>query len=111
MMSDWEFKLAMHHKLNEMADLVLRHYDPCQMKNGGAACLAGDPNPCCIRTRFKRWDSEDKRCYFLGEKGCTFLNLECKVWLCPIATEQAGQECVDALKAIQTLGKMFGVSE
>lgn len=107
-MHEQEFRLALHQKLCEAADILLFHHNPCRMQ--GNTCLAGDPNPCCIRTRFKRWDLGDKRCRFIGERGCEFPNIECKVWLCSLAKDQASRECLSALQSLENIAKLYGLT-
>lgn len=104
-MNETEFKLALHGKLCDLADLFLYHYNPCHIRGG--ACLAGDPNPCCVRTRFRRFDREDKRCQFITECGCSFPNIECKVWLCQVATEQADPDCLKALHSLDEIARIY----
>lgn len=100
-----EFRLALHQKLCETADLLLLYHNPCWMRGG--ACLRGNPNPCCVRTRFKRWNPEDRECYWLGEHGCTFPNIECKAWLCEAALQEAPQELLAGLKALEDIAKRY----
>lgn len=109
-MTENEFKIALHDRLVAVADLLLFYHNPCQAKGG--ACLAGDPNPCCVRTRFKRWDGT-KPCEFIGpgDSGCQMPNLECKVWLCNLATENAGEDCAKAMRTLQALAEVYGLSQ
>lgn len=103
-MNEIEFKIALHSRLCDMADLILHYYNPCDIRKG--ACRKADPNPCCVMTRFKRFD-DDRRCQFLGEGGCEFPNIECKVWLCEIATGAASQECLSALVMVENIAKAY----
>lgn len=106
-MNETEFRIACHARLCDLADLVLAYHNPCQARLG--ACLKGDPNPCCIRTRFKRFEA-DKRCMFIGENGCELPNIECKVWLCELALEQADPKALAALKALEDIAKLYGLT-
>ena len=100
-MTDLEFKIQLHNKLCELADLILYQYNPCQIRNG--KCLDRD-FPCCS-SRFNRKDTG--KCMFLKEKGCGGDNVVCKVWLCDKA-EKTNEECTKALKIIEELAKLYG---
>jgi len=98
-MTDVEFKLALNERLCDLAELMLHQYNPCNQQDGG--CVAGKPNPCCTNTRF-------------GKTGCPFFDGKCKVrliwckyWLCEIAIRNTKPECVEVLKHIQEIGKMY----
>lgn len=110
-MNKGEFHLALHQKLVETADLLLYYYNPCLMEHGGASCLRGEPIPCCSnRTRFKRDDPDDLKCRFLGLNGCEFINIECKIWLCEEAQEQAAPLLRFALGQLFEIAKAFGLT-
>ena len=100
-MNDIEFKLALNERLCDLADLMLHQYNPCQQQNG--ACVAGDPNPCCSNTRFGRTG-----CPFWGGK-CKFRTIWCRNWLCEIAIRNTKPECVDVLKHVQEIGRIYGL--
>jgi hypothetical protein len=104
-MTELEFKIIIHNKLCDIADTILMYYNPCQIKDG--KCLL-DNFPCCTRTNNKRLDG-DIRCQFLGENGCTIRNLRCKTWLCETAIRKTNQECIEALKIIEQMMKLYGL--
>jgi len=97
-MTDLEFKIQLHNKLCELADLFLYHYAPCDIKAG--KCKDGE-FPCCS-SRFNRKDTG--MCEFQGENGCWGENITCKVWLCDKAKE-VSPECREALEVIERLAK------
>lgn len=106
-MNDIEFRINLHSKLCSLADLVLLYYNPCKAVRG--SCLKADPNPCCVRTRFKKMTASNE-CFFLGDDGCTFPNIECKVWLCSVSRKNASQECLTILSQIENIAKSYGLT-
>jgi hypothetical protein len=98
-MTDLEFKIQLHNKLMELADLFLYQYGPCQMKDGH--CAGGEIGNCCFGSRFRC--KTTGKCVFLGDK-CWGENLTCKVWLCDRAKE-VRPECTEALSIIEKLAK------
>ena len=99
-MNDTEFKIALNERLCDLAELVLYQYDPC--KKEGSRCLVADPNPCCKYTRFG-----DKCPHWTGK--CNYRNIWCKYWLCNTAVKNTQPECVEVLKHIQEIGKLYGL--
>ena len=99
-MDDLEFKIQLHNKLMELADLFLYKYNPCQIKDGG--CTGGEAGNCCFGSRFRC--KVAGKCMFLGQNGCTAENIICKVWLCDQA-KQISPACVEALEIIEKLAK------
>jgi len=106
MTSETEFKLLLHQKLCDLADLFLYQFDPCKLTKNGQACLLGDPNPCCTRTRFKREDGKPI-CKFMVDNKCQFENIECKTWFCPKVKEQGNPKCIKSLEALYVIAKLF----
>jgi hypothetical protein len=85
--SDFEKLSALYDELCAEADLILKKYNPCAIKN--STCLIG--TPCC----------ED--CEYLSNKsGCTVNSLACKLFLCQAAINKF-PECVVAFSAIKRI--------
>lgn len=101
-MTELEFKILLHEKLCDLADLFLYYYKPCGIKNG--KCLTGS-FPCCIGSRFTQ--NSNEKCHFLGLYGCKFKNVECKVYLCNKAFIKANVNCIKSLEAINTIAKIY----
>ena len=107
-MNEIEFLLRLHQQLCGIADAIMYYHDPCQFDTAG--CVRGAyPAWCCHRSRFARADGADIRCQFLGDRGCLNENIECKCFLCDVATARADPECLRALAAVQAIAKMYGL--
>src|SRR4030042_1389904 len=102
-MLDIEFRLALHKQLCDVADTLMLKYNPCDAHDG--RCRVGaNPIPCCVRTRFVRFDGSEY-CYYLGEDGCLMMNIHCKTWFCTEAEKYANAELLTAMRAIQVIAK------
>ena len=95
----------MHEKekvLVDFADFLMSHYNPCELQ--GSKCLVGDPNPCCMHTRFKA----DSLCPHMQNSKCTNPNLSCKCWFCQTALNNMNNECREAVYALEAIAKELG---
>lgn len=109
MTGDNEFRLALHARLVSTADLLLAQFNPCRIQD--KKCLAGEY--CCVRTRFKRRNREDRRCYFLDPDGCTFTNIWCKTWFCHAVRalqDEPTVTCLTAMDALHQVAKLYGLT-
>lgn len=97
----------MTEELNNRIDALIRLYDPCCLC--GHSCLVSEKNPCCFNTRFKREDPNDIRCLYLGENGCTYPNLECRIWFCDTAIKAMNPECLRGVIEIEAEAKRLGL--
>ena len=95
--------------LFDLADRIMKYYDPCHLDVDG--CLVGRPNPCCSkRTTFPRQDPNDDRCRYLSDDAkCLNANLGCRYWLCNTAVAAVPEECMNLLRAIETIGRHYGL--
>lgn len=78
----------LYEKLCKKATLILKKYNPCNIKNG--KCLNG--YPCC----------DD--CEFISKKGCIVDSLACKLWLCDKARINF-KKCYAELNALEIIAK------
>ena|SRR3990170_4636529 len=101
-MTDTEFLLFLNQKICEIAETMMSHYNCCNMH--GSACRAGDPNPCCKNTIFGKG-----LCPFWHDNRCNFRNAGCKLWLCNTAIAATDPKCVEGLKLLSELGKLYGL--
>ena len=96
--------------LTKLTDLTIEHFNPCKKEKD--KCLCPIPYYCCVRTNFKRADLKDKRCLYLTDiGGCLKPNLGCKIFLCRTVLEKTDKDCIEILKAIETIAKKFGFTE
>ncbi len=108
-----KFEVKLRTILSGLADLALKHYDPCKIE--GSRCLAGDPNPCCTKgiphPEIRREDGLPG-CKYTGgnieKQWCRNPNLACKVWLCQTAIAKTDMECFSILCAVEAIAKQFG---
>jgi len=87
--SEFKYLSMLYDKLYGEADLVLRNYNPCNIKNG--RCLRG--HPCC-----------DGCEYLSAGKGCTVKSLVCKLFLCDEAMMRF-PECIKSLDVLEKIAK------
>lgn len=104
-MNETEFKIALNERLCDLAELFLYQYDPCRIRGG--ACLAGDPNPCCVYTRFNENGKAEGCPHWKGQ--CNYRNIWCRHWLCDTAVKSTKSECFEVIKRIQEIGRSFGL--
>lgn len=100
-MTETDLQIFMDLKLSEIADTLMAYYNPCDIK--GSSCRAGDPNPCCHNTTYGKGT-----CWFL-RNGCCAPNAHCKLWLCKTAIAATDPKCVEALKLLSQVGKLYGL--
>ena len=100
-MNDTEFKLSLEKYLCDLAEIFLERYNPCLKQ--GDSCIVKNPNPCCSNTRF----GKDGCPHWKGQ--CTYRNIWCKYWLCETAIKNTSSECVEVLKHIQEIGKIYNL--
>lgn len=100
---------AVEDILTELADALITKYNPCLRE--GNKCRAGSPIPCCNRTLYKRDDPSDVRCKYIGENGCEFPNLHCKIWMCKTAMKGMDPKCLQAFYLVESLAKLFGLDK
>ena len=101
-MNEIELTILLNDKLKDMAMAMMTYYDCCGIK--GSACKGGDPNPCCVNSRFGRGT-----CPFLKEGGCSFRNAACSLWLCESAIKTTDPKCVEGLKLLEQFGALYGL--
>lgn len=107
-MTESEFRGQLSHQICEMAKLFLDYYNPCHLKEG--ECLKGNPGwRCCSHTRFKN-SGENPYCPYLGEKGCTHINPECRVFLCDVAKKTLS-DCTKGMNLLEELSKIYDYFE
>jgi hypothetical protein len=106
MMNETEFKIHLNNMLCQVANLLLHYYDPCQWKDG--QCVNGKPW-CCHNTNDERRDGQGG-CAMLSESGCTVQSIGCKVWLCNEVLDVADSKLKRALKALEIISRIFGLS-
>lgn len=70
-------------------DILLKRYNPCQIKDG--VCVRG--NSCCMA------------CDYLGFYGCTTKCLTCKLWFCDTILNKLDEYP----KLFQAISKMCGI--
>lgn len=102
MITENDLRFFLNQKLTEIGTILLAHYDPCAIR--GSACKAGDPNPCCVNSQYARG-----LCPFWLHGGCTFDNCDCRLWLCQTAIQTTDPRCIEALKLLEQLGKLYGL--
>lgn len=104
-MNEIEFLLRLNEQLCALADTILYYHDPCGMS--ATDCHGGTmPARCCFKTRFQRFDGSPE-CHFLGDRGCTNENIECKCYLCDVALVLADKECIHALDLLSLIAKEY----
>jgi len=79
-----------YDNLYQLADLIIKKYNPCQGE--GKNCIRGE--------NMREWCCEG--CKFTSESGCTTQNLRCKLWVCNGARlsspkNKKTQECLKML--------------
>lgn len=100
------FRLLLNEKLCDLADAVMRYYDPC--KKGPDSCLvadnisAGGTEHCCFH-------SDKKTACWLWRDGCQVRVISCKVWLCAPAAEKAHPDCLETMKDIERIALRYGL--
>jgi hypothetical protein len=100
-MTEEELKQFLDHKLWEIGDALMRYYDPCNMRV--SSCKVGDPNPCCVYTRFRK-----ELCQY-QDNGCQYPNAMCVLWLCKTAIQTTDPKCVEGLMMLEHFGNLFGI--
>ena len=106
-MNNIEFRLALHAHLCDLADTLMLKYNPCGAHDG--VCRMGsNPIPCCVKTRFVRFD-KGEYCYYLGDDGCQVMNIHCKTWFCDRAS--VSPEMEEALEHIKGIARLYGLME
>lgn len=98
------FRLLLNDKLCDIADAVLRYYDPCQKKEN--SCLITDDISdgsvhCCFH-------GPGSGCW-LWRDGCQGRLISCKVWLCHPCFLKAPKDCVDTLQDIERIAIRYGL--
>lgn len=100
-MTEQDLVLFLNQKLIEIAGAMMEFYSPCDLH--GSACRAGDPNPCCVNSQYG-----PGLCPFWRER-CTFLNCDCRLWICGTAAAAVDPKCVEALKLLEQFGRLYGL--
>ena len=108
-MNNIEFKLALHARLCDLADILMLQYNPCRAAD--RACLMGkNPIPCCTHTRFKRFDGSEF-CYYLGDDGCQVMNIYCKTWFCEEAEKNLPHDFLVVMWHLKEIARIYGLIE
>jgi hypothetical protein len=107
-MTDTEFKIHLHNKLCDVADLLMFYYDPCKLDKDGN-CPGGTIGKCCYRTYYEKKDGMG--CIFLSDKHCTVRNFGCKIWFCFEAFDRFPRELKLVFKALEIIDRVFALSE
>lgn len=100
-MTEPDLVLFLNQKLIEIAGAMMEFYSPCDLH--GSSCRAGDPNPCCINSQFRKG-----LCPF-WMNGCEFKNCDCKLWICETAIKTTDPKCVEALILLEQFGRLYGL--
>ena len=100
-MTEDELLAFLDHKLWEIGDALMKYYDPCNMH--GSSCKAGDPNPCCVYTRFDK-----NLCPYL-DNGCKNPNAWCVLWICKTAIKTTDPRCIEALTLLEHFGNLYNI--
>lgn len=100
------FKLLLNEKLCDIADAVLRYYDPCQLEEN--KCLITDDIAegschCCFH-----YDGKTG-CWLRRDGQCQVRVISCKVWLCDPAQTKADPDCLATLKDIERIAVRYGL--
>lgn len=99
-MTEEQLRQYLELHLLEIGIVLMEYYDPCHIR--GNSCKAGDPNPCCVHTRF------GDPCPF-QEHGCHNPNADCTLWICRTAIDTTDPKCAEAMMELEHLGKLFGI--
>ena len=108
-MNETEFKILLNEKLCDLIDAILYYYNPCQIKDNSCLLvndMRNDKRQCCYRSHFAS-RTEDKYCPFLKSDGCSFRNANCKIWLCETAIKNADPKCLESLKNLENISKIY----
>ena len=108
-MNNIEFRLALHAHLCDLADTLMLHYNPCEA-HAGVCRMGSNPIPCCVKTRFVRFDKSEY-CYYLGDAGCQVMNIHCKTWFCKEVEKYIPFEMAMAMKCIKWIAETYGLME
>lgn len=101
-----EFRSQIDKKLCELGDLLMKHYNCCNMV--GSNCKMG-PIQCCIDSIHNlEGAKKGDLCPHWKDK-CTFPNADCKLWLCEVALGTIDPKCAAALLHLQRFGDAMGV--
>lgn len=108
-MTESEFKVLLDQRLSDLADVLLLYYRPCELTEGRCRLgrlLGGPAVPCChSHAAFQSHPEEP--CPLLGEHGCTVKLAKCKLWFCQTVLEQADPRCVEAMRILESLLRLF----
>jgi hypothetical protein len=92
----------LEQKLLEAADILIKHYDPCQIK--GSQCIVSKDNPCCKISCF------GTPCPHMKERKCTNPNIECKIWFCETAIKNMDTQCYEAFRGLEHIAKQYNLA-
>lgn len=101
-MKDYEFRIYLHRKLCDMADLLIYYYNPCGWECGH--CKAN--KTCCHLHQLKTGDG---LCDFLDEGRCNLPNIKCKTWFCDQVSLPAPLQ--ESLNSLISIAKEYGMYE
>ena len=101
-MNEDDFIAFLERELFKIADAMVVYYDCCNIR--GSSCKVGDPNPCCIRTRFG-----EGLCPYLTDNQCQNPNASCRLWLCKTAIATTDPKCVEGLTLLEHFGNLYGI--
>ena len=108
-MTETEFIILFNEKLYDLADVLINYYNPCQIKDNACKLvqdIKNDDKFCCM---FYSKDGKEK-CVFLKDSGCAFRNIKCKLWLCETAIRGTDIKCIEALKSLESLAKLYDLT-
>jgi hypothetical protein len=105
-MKETEFKIQLHNKLSEVADLLMFYYQPCGLDKDGN-CHNGNIKNCCHHTFYEK---SEGGCIFNSDNGCTIKNLGCKIWFCNEAYDKLPRKLKKTLRALEIIDRLYALS-
>lgn len=105
-MDQMDFRIILHNKLCEVADLFMRQYNPCQWWEN--KCIKGTPD-CCRNINYEQL-KDANNCLFLGRNGCSIETLGCKLWFCNEVFDAMPRELKLALKSLEIIARVHRLS-
>lgn len=105
-MRETEFKIHLHNKLCEIANLIMYHYNPCGL-DGNGNCVKGLIKDCCHHTVYDTKKDNQVQCLFHTETGCNTNNLGCKIWYCWESFDKLDKKVKRLLMAIEMINRIY----
>lgn len=105
-MTDTEFKIQLHNKLCDLADLFLYYYNPCGWE--GNKCKGVER--CCSRGTPYEKHNGGEGCVFLSDEGCPIKNILCKLGLCFEVYDHIDSKFKRSFKALEIIARIYALS-